>query len=220
MHDQRNTRFPVHMVPLAAMLACLLAPGIAIAATAAHGATPATLERASDTTVGRKPALPRAEASSDTDTTPQTPKTLQSIVVTASPIAIKQLDASYSITSVGRAQIQDTSPFSVADLLNLSPGIWAESSTGGGNAGKVFVPGYVMSMGAPFLTTMVNGTPLFGMPHVSFFTNLQLMRLDDTGDGNQAAQGDQDGDDPGKLGPVNEEIGHAGRVATSAPSAE
>jgi outer membrane receptor protein involved in Fe transport len=115
---------------------------------------------------------------------PQSPsqsstRTLQAIVVTASPIGVKKLDASYNIVTANREEIRRTNPLSVADLLKISPGIWPES-TGGQTGANIEIAGFPGGGDAPFFTVMVNSTPLYGMPSLSFMDSSSLVRLDDT----------------------------------------
>jgi outer membrane receptor protein involved in Fe transport len=106
-------------------------------------------------------------------------QTLQAVVVTASPIGVKKLDASYNIVSASREEIRQANPLSVADLLKISPGIWPES-TGGQTGANIEIAGFPGGGDAPFFTNMVNGTPLYGMPSLSFMDSSSLLRLDDT----------------------------------------
>ncbi|MGH8190601.1 MAG: TonB-dependent receptor plug domain-containing protein, partial [Rhodanobacteraceae bacterium] len=107
------------------------------------------------------------------------PQTLQAIVVTASALGVKRLDASYNIVTANREQIQQANPISVADLLKISPGIWPES-TGGQTGANIEIAGFPGGGDAPFFTNMIDGTPLYGMPSLSFMDSSSLMRLDDT----------------------------------------
>ncbi|HJP99650.1 MAG TPA: TonB-dependent receptor plug domain-containing protein [Rhodanobacteraceae bacterium] len=106
-------------------------------------------------------------------------QTLQAIVVTASPIGVKKLDASYSIVSANREEIRESNPVSVADLLKISPGIWPES-TGGQTGANIEIAGFPGGGDAPFFTNMINGSPIYGMSSLSFMDSSSLFRLDDT----------------------------------------
>lgn len=111
---------------------------------------------------------------------PQTKtQTLQAIVVTASPLGVKKLDASYNIVSANREEIRESNPVSVADLLKISPGIWPES-TGGQTGANIEIAGFPGGGDAPFFTNMINGSPIYGMPSLSFMDSSSLFRLDDT----------------------------------------
>jgi hypothetical protein len=104
---------------------------------------------------------------------------LDEIVVTASANGVKKLDASYSIVSVDSEAIKQFNPKSTADLLKLSPGIWPESS-GGQTGANIEIAGIPGGGDAPFFTNMVQGTPLYGMPSLSFMDSSSLLRVDDT----------------------------------------
>jgi outer membrane receptor protein involved in Fe transport len=107
------------------------------------------------------------------------PESLQEVVVTASAQGVRKLDASFSIVSVDQDIIKQSNPKSTADLLKVSPGIWAESS-GGQTGANIEVPGLPSGGDAPFFTNMIEGMPLYGMPSLSFMDSSSLFRIDDT----------------------------------------
>jgi outer membrane receptor protein involved in Fe transport len=113
---------------------------------------------------------------------------LDEIVVTASANGVKKLDASYNIVSVDAEAIKQFNPKSTADLLKLSPGIWPESS-GGQTGANIEIAGIPGGGDAPFFTNMVQGTPLYGMPSLSFMDSSSLLRVDDTIDRVEIVQG-------------------------------
>jgi len=106
-------------------------------------------------------------------------QTLQTIVVTATALGVKKIDASYSIVSANREEIRQANPVSVADLLKISPGIWPES-TGGQTGANIEIAGFPGGGDAPFFTNMINGSPIYGMSSLSFMDSSSLFRLDDT----------------------------------------
>ncbi|BFI95116.1 MAG: TonB-dependent receptor [Rhodanobacter sp.] len=108
-------------------------------------------------------------------------KSLQQVVVTgsASSAGVRKIDASYSITTATDAQIQQANPRSAADLLKLAPGVWPESS-GGETGANIEIAGFPGGGDAPFYTNQIMGTPLYGMPSLSFFEQSSMFRLDDT----------------------------------------
>ncbi|HEX7338750.1 MAG TPA: TonB-dependent receptor [Rhodanobacteraceae bacterium] len=110
-----------------------------------------------------------------------TATTLDSVVVTgsASVGGVKQLDASYAITSLSQFAIKDVNPSSTADLLKAVPTIWVES-TGGQAGANVFVRGFPGAGDARFVSTELNGSPLFGTSGLSFMSTPDLFRMDDT----------------------------------------
>ncbi len=115
-------------------------------------------------------------------------ESLDEVVVTASAIAVRKLDASYNIVSADAKEIKEANPKSAADILKLSPGLWPESS-GGQTGANVEVAGFPSGGDAPFFTQMLEGLPLYGMPNLSFMDSTSLMRLDDTIDRLEIVQG-------------------------------
>jgi outer membrane receptor protein involved in Fe transport len=110
----------------------------------------------------------------------QTTQSLQTVVVTATATAVKKLDASYNIVSASMQQIAMANPSSTAEIYKLSPGVWPEAS-GGPTGVNIDVAGFPLGGGdSPYFTTMIEGTPLYGAPYLSFMDNSSLMRPDDT----------------------------------------
>ena len=119
---------------------------------------------------------------------PSETSSLDEIVVTASANGVKKLDASYNIVSVDSEAIKQFNPKATADVLKLSPGIWPESS-GGQTGANIEIAGIPGGGDAPFFTNMVQGTPLYGMPSLSFMDSSSLLRIDDTIDRVEIVQG-------------------------------
>ena len=139
------------------------------------------------------PQTTAANATQKAETNTKNGKTVQSleqVVVTgsASSTGVRKIDASYSITTATDAQIQQANPRSAADLLKLSPGVWPESS-GGETGANIEVAGFPGGGDAPFYTNQIMGTPLYGMPSLSFFEQSSMFRLDDTIDHVELLQG-------------------------------
>lgn len=129
----------------------------------------------SSTTPPKKAALRgQQQGASESDA-----KSLQAVVVTGNALGVKKIDASYNIVSANLAQIKEAVPVSTADLLKISPGIWPESS-GGQTGANIEIAGFPGGGDAPYFTNMINGTPLYGMPSLSFMDSSSLFRLDDT----------------------------------------
>ena len=102
---------------------------------------------------------------------------LQEIVVTANAAnGVKELDASYNIVAVDAEQISESNPKSTADLLKISPGIRPESS-GVQTGANIEVARFPTGRDAPFLTNMIEGSPLYGMPSLSFMNSSSLLRV-------------------------------------------
>jgi hypothetical protein len=105
---------------------------------------------------------------------------LETIVVTGSALGgVKKLEASYNIVTATEAEIRNANPKSTADLLKISPGMWPES-TGGQTGANIEIAGFPGGGDAPYFTTLLMGSPLYGMPTLSFFETTSIFRLDDT----------------------------------------
>jgi TonB dependent receptor/TonB-dependent Receptor Plug Domain len=109
-----------------------------------------------------------------------TSNTLEEVVVTASAQGVKKLDASYNIVTANLEEILMANPASAAEAYKFSPGIWPEAS-GGETGVNIDVAGFPNGGGdSPYFTTMIQGSPLYGAPYLSFMDNSSLVRLDDT----------------------------------------
>src|SRR5688500_11941661 len=131
------------------------------------------------------PATPAPVASTPAQSAPVEPgtgqaTTLDTIVVTGSAAGgVKKIEASYNIVTANAEQIKQANPKSTADLLKISPGMWPES-TGGQTGANIEIAGFPGGGDAPYFTTMLMGSPLYGMPTLSFFETTTIFRLDDT----------------------------------------
>ena len=112
-------------------------------------------------------------------TSAQTSQSLQEVVVTATATRVTKLNASYSIISADRDLIKQANPLSSADILKLSPGVWAEAS-GGQTGANIEVAGLPSGGDSPFFTNMIEGLPLYGATNLSFMDSSSLFRLDNT----------------------------------------
>ena len=116
-------------------------------------------------------------------------QSLQEVVVTATATSVKKLDASYNIVSASAQQIAMANPASAAEIYKLSPGVWPEAS-GGPTGVNIDVAGFPLGGGdSPYFTTMVEGSPLYGAPFLSFLDNSSLVRMDDTVERVEIVQG-------------------------------
>ena len=123
------------------------------------------------------------------NTAPASGESLQEVVVTASAQSVKKLDASYNIVSVSAADIAMADPGSAAEIYKLSPGVWPEAS-GGQTGVNIDVAGFPNGGGdSPYFTTMIQGSPLYGSPYLSFMDNSSLVRMDDTVERVEIVQG-------------------------------
>jgi outer membrane receptor protein involved in Fe transport len=104
---------------------------------------------------------------------------MQQVVVTATATSVRKLEASYSVVTANLEQIRQANPKSTADLLKISPGIWPES-TGGQTGANIEIAGFPGGGDAPYFTVQMNGSPVYGMPTLSFFEQTTLFRLDET----------------------------------------
>jgi outer membrane receptor protein involved in Fe transport len=150
-----------------------LSLSVAIAATLMSGTVMAqeSGQAPAATTAASNKAQQKADASSA--------KTLDQVVVTGSATGVKKIDASYTITTATAEQIRDANPKSTADLLKIAPGLWPES-TGGQTGANIEIAGFPGGGDAPFNTVQLMGSPLYGMPTLSFFEQTSIFRLDDT----------------------------------------
>ncbi len=135
-------------------------------------------------------AAPAAAAENAAQAAKTETQTLEGMVVTgsASNNGVKKIDASYIITAVNAEQIKQANPKSTADLLKVSPGLWPES-TGGQTGANIEIAGFPGGGDAPYFTTMMMGSPLYGAPTLSFFETTSAFRLDDTIERAEIVQG-------------------------------
>ena len=98
---------------------------------------------------------------------------------TATAGGVRKLEASFNIVTANAEQIKQANPKSTADLLKISPGMWPES-TGGQTGANIEIAGFPGGGDAPYFSTLLMGSPLYGMPTLSFFETTSIFRLDDT----------------------------------------
>jgi outer membrane receptor protein involved in Fe transport len=127
------------------------------------------------------PSPVRAQEEAATTNGDDDSSSLETIVVTGSALAggVKKLEASYNIVTANEEEIRRANPKSTADLLKISPGLWPES-TGGQTGANIEIAGFPGGGDAPYFTTQLMGSPLYGMPTLSFFETTTIFRLDDT----------------------------------------
>lgn len=134
-----------------------------------------------------------AAAAQDTTAQPtasdRSATTLDTVVVSGSAAGgVKKLEASFNIVTATAEQIRQANPKSTADLLKISPGMWPES-TGGQTGANIEIAGFPGGGDAPYFSTLLMGSPLYGMPTLSFFETTTLFRLDDTVEAVEILQG-------------------------------
>jgi len=107
---------------------------------------------------------------------------------TAGGRAAKRMDASFAITSVSGADLVKVGNMNSADVLNMVPGVWVESS--GGVAGtNIMVRGLPSTGDSPFVSFQLMGNPIFGTASLSFMDNSSIYRDDLTTKGVEAVNG-------------------------------
>lgn len=160
----------------------------AIVAALASGAVMA--QDTAPTSAPAQATTAKKDASANTYTNGKKVQSLEQVVVTGAATVggVKKIDASYQITTASAAQIEMSNPASAADLLKMSPGVWPES-TGGQTGANIEIAGFPGGGDAPFYTNQIMGTPLYGMPSLSFFEQSSMFRLDDTIDHVELLQG-------------------------------
>lgn len=110
------------------------------------------------------------------------------ITGTAGGSGVKKKDASFAITTISPAALEQLAPPSTAAALDLVPGVWSESS--GGVAGaNIMVRGLPSGGDAPFVTMSINGAPLYGAQTLSFFEQSTIFRIDETVASTEALRG-------------------------------
>ncbi|MEP6886176.1 MAG: TonB-dependent receptor plug domain-containing protein [Gammaproteobacteria bacterium] len=130
-----------------------------------------------------------ATATATATTASESSSDLNEIVVTASAKGVKKLDASYNIVTANLEEIQNANPASAAEIFKLSPGIWPEAS-GGQTGVNIDVAGFPNGGGdSPYFSTMIQGSPLYGVASLSFLDSSTLVRFDDTVERVEIVQG-------------------------------
>ncbi|MBC7990320.1 MAG: TonB-dependent receptor [Luteimonas sp.] len=183
-------------VPLALTVAILLALPVAVAAQEPQpvaqdpqSAEPAPAQPAATPTPPAETPAQTTTAQASTPDEPGGATTLDTVVVTGSAAGgVKKLEASYNIVTANAEQIKQANPKSTADLLKISPGLWPESS-GGQTGANIEIAGFPGGGDAPYFSALLMGSPLYGMPTLSFFETSSLLRLDDTIESVEILQG-------------------------------
>ncbi len=131
--------------------------------------------------IAATPSLLRAQDAPPPGSADQDESSLETIVVTGTAVAsgVRKLEASYNIVTATEEEIRESNPKSTADLLKISPGMWPES-TGGQTGANIEIAGFPGGGDAPYFTTLLMGSPLYGMPTLSFFETTSIFRLDET----------------------------------------
>jgi iron complex outermembrane receptor protein len=163
--------------PAATAPAAPAAPAAASAPTVAQAASPVPAAPASAPPPTPAPATPAAaDKAKGTEA-----NAAETVIVTgtARREGLRKLEASFSITTADEEQIKQAAPSSTADLLKIVPGVFVET-TGGQSGANMRVRGFPTPGDGPYSTFLLNGSPLYGQPTLSFFEQSQMFRLDDT----------------------------------------
>jgi outer membrane receptor protein involved in Fe transport len=104
---------------------------------------------------------------------------MQEVIVTGTRNPQTKLESSVAITTANAAQISERAPRSTADLLQVIPGFYVESSGGeGGN--NLFSRGIPADGSFRYVTIHEDGLPVFEAPELAFANIDELMRVDET----------------------------------------
>ena len=113
---------------------------------------------------------------------------MDSIIVTGTTNPLSKLESSVAITTMNAEEISTKAPLSTAQMLEVIPGFWAESSGGeGGN--NLFARGIPQDGSFRYVAMHEDGLPVYESPELAF-TNVDLLfRIDDTVEVMEAVRG-------------------------------
>lgn len=113
---------------------------------------------------------------------------LDAIVVTGTLNPLSKIESSVAITSKDAEEIREKAPLNTAQMLEVIPGFWAESSGGeGGN--NLFARGIPQDGGFRYVAMHEDGLPIYESPELAF-TNIDLLfRIDETVEVMEAVRG-------------------------------
>ncbi|MDT8436009.1 MAG: TonB-dependent receptor [Gemmatimonadota bacterium] len=98
---------------------------------------------------------------------------LETLVVTGTGTETRKVEATYSITNLTADEIEAKAPQNTAELLEVVPGFYVESSGGeGGN--NVWARGIPQDGGFRYVAFYEDGLPVFESPELAF-TNIDLL---------------------------------------------
>lgn len=98
---------------------------------------------------------------------------MEALLVTGTSTETRKVEATYSITNVTEEQITEKAPQNTADLLEVVPGFYVESSGGeGGN--NVWARGIPQDGSFRYVAFYEDGLPVFESPELAF-TNVDLL---------------------------------------------
>lgn len=107
------------------------------------------------------------------------PLQMEGLVVTGTATPIEKLESSVAITTMTDVEIEEKSPQSSAELLEVVPGFYVEASGGqGGN--NVWARGIPQDGSFRYVAVQEDGLPVYESPELAF-TNIDLLfRMDET----------------------------------------
>ena len=113
---------------------------------------------------------------------------MDSIIVTGTTNPLSKLESSVAITTMDAEEIALKAPLNTAQMLEVIPGFWAESSGGeGGN--NLFARGIPQDGSFRYVAMHEDGLPVYESPELAF-TNVDLLfRIDDTVEVMEAVRG-------------------------------
>ena len=168
------TRIPSLMTPLALAIAAL---SVATSTARAQDATPAASAPAS---------APAPEAA---DKAKSQGLNLETVVVTGTSTATSKMKSSISVSSISGEQITANQPQNASDVLTAIPGLFVQSSGGGGNA-NVSVRGMPISAGGSrYLQFQEDGLPVLLFGDIAFGNPDDFVRMDASVDRVEAVRG-------------------------------
>jgi outer membrane receptor protein involved in Fe transport len=98
---------------------------------------------------------------------------LEAIVVTGTATETRKVEATFAVTNLNSEQIIEKAPQNTAELLEVVPGFYVESSGGeGGN--NVWARGIPQDGGFRYVAMYEDGLPVFESPELAF-TNIDLL---------------------------------------------
>lgn len=113
---------------------------------------------------------------------------MDQIVVTGAISPYEKIESSVAVTTQSAEEIERKAPLSTAQLLEVVPGFWSESSGGeGGN--NLFARGIPQDGSFRYVAMYEDGLPVFESPELAFTNVDLLMRVDTTVSSMEAVRG-------------------------------
>jgi outer membrane receptor protein involved in Fe transport len=113
---------------------------------------------------------------------------MDQIVVTGAISPYEKIESSVAVTTQTAEEIEQKAPLNTAQLLEVVPGFWSESSGGeGGN--NLFARGIPQDGSFRYVAMYEDGLPVFESPELAFTNVDLLMRVDTTVNSMEAVRG-------------------------------